>query len=194
MDPAPALYWPWSQRYGPLPFEVNSDVPPARQVTAVRETLEKLNGRVPVKVQLMQDRIRRSLLPSRIATALLGIIGALGLILAAIGIYGVMAYSVGERVAEIGVRLALGATRTQVLQMILADAIWLVSVGLLLGSGLAMIVTRMLSGVLAAGLSANDPLSIGAVALLLSAIGMIAALLPAWRASLVDPTVALRYE
>ncbi len=193
-DPAPALYWPWSQRYGPLVLEVNSDVPPTGQETAVQQTLEKLNGHVPIKVQLMQDRIGRSLLPSRIATALLGIIGALGLILAAIGIYGVMAYSVGQRVAEIGVRLALGATRRQVLQMILTDAFWLVFVGLLLGSGLAMIVTRMLSGVLAAGLSVSDPLSIGAVALLLSAIGLIAALLPAWRASLVDPTVALRYE
>ncbi len=193
-DSAAALYWPWSQRYRPLVLQINSDRALAPQIPAVREALTRLDRHVPVKIELMQDRIARALLPSQIATALLGTIGTLGLILAAIGIYGVTAYSVGQRVAEIGVRLAIGATRQQVLKMILTDAFVLASIGVALGLALAMLVTRMLAGVLAAGLSATDPISIGGVAALLTVIALLAALIPAWRASRIDPTVALRYE
>jgi putative ABC transport system permease protein len=153
-----------------------------------------LDPHVPVKLQLMQERLAGALLPSRIASALLGIIGSLGLLLAAIGIYGVMAYSVSQRTAEIGLRMAIGATRMQVQQMILRDAFLLVSAGMALGLAMAMLVTRMLSGVLAAGISAVDPLSFGPVGVLLATIALFAALIPAWRASHVDPVVALRHE
>ena len=193
-EPTAALYWPWSQQYGPLILQINSDTSSAGDLTEVREALTMLDPRVPVKLQSMQERLTGALLPSRIASALLGTIGSLGLLLAAIGIYGVMAYSVSRRTAEIGMRLAIGATRVQVLQMILRDALLLVSAGMGLGLAMAMLVTQMLVGVLSAGMSAIDPLSFGWVGVLLSAVALIAALIPAWRASRVDPIVALRYE
>jgi putative ABC transport system permease protein len=189
-----ALYWPWSQQYSPLVLQINSHASLAGDLTAVREALTRLDPHVPVKLQLMQERLARALLPSRVASALLGTIGSLGLLLAAVGIYGVMAYSVSRRTAEIGMRLAIGATRIQVLQMILRDAFLLVSTGMALGLAMAMLVTQMLAGVLAAGMSAIDSFSLGSVGVLLSAIALIAALIPAWRASHVDPVVALRYE
>jgi predicted permease len=193
-EPTAALYWPWSQRYSPLVLQISSDAPLAGNLTAVGEVLTRLDPHVPVKLQLMQERLAGALLPSRIASALLGIIGSLGLLLAAIGIYGVMAYSVSQRTAEIGLRMAIGATRMQVQQMILRDAFLLVSAGMALGLAMAMLVTRMLSGVLAAGISAVDPLSFGPVGVLLATIALFAALIPAWRASHVDPVVALRHE
>lgn len=193
-EPTAALYWPWSQQYSPLVLLINSSAPLAANMIAVTEALTRMDPRVPLKVQLMQERLAGTLLPNQIASALLGIMGALGLLLASIGIYGVMAYSVSQRTAEIGMRLAIGAPRPQVLRMILRDAFLLVFTGMAVGLAIAMVVTRMLSGVLAAGISAIDPLSLGSVGILLSAISLIAAFIPAWRASRVDPVVALRYE
>jgi ABC-type antimicrobial peptide transport system permease subunit len=142
----------------------------------------------------MEERLTGALLPSRVASALLGTIGFLGLLLAAVGIYGIMAYSVSRRTAEIGLRLAIGATRIQVMRMILIDAFRLVSAGMALGGAIALIVTRLLAGVLASGLSAIDPVSFGSVGALLSVIALIGGFVPAWLASRVDPVVALRYE
>lgn len=192
-DPMPALYWPWTQQHGPLTLLIQSDSPQSNQL-AVRNALAQVGGQVPVKLQLMEERIAGALLPSRIASGLLGAIGTLGLILAAVGIYGVMAYSVGQRSGEIGLRLALGATPMQVLQMTLRDALKLAFVGLLLGLGFALVATRLLSGILASGVSVIDPLSLGSVGVLLSLTALCAALLPSWRASRVDPAVALRSE
>ncbi len=192
-DPTPALYWPWTQKYAPLTILIRSDGSQSNQL-AVRQALATLDGHVPIKLQLMEERIAGALLPSRIASGLLGAIGTLGLILAAVGIYGVMAYNVSQRVGEIGLRLALGATRVQVLQMILRDALRLAFIGLLIGLGLSLLATRMISGILAAGISAIDPLSLGSVGVLLSMTALFAALLPSWRASRVDPAAALRSE
>jgi predicted permease len=193
-QPTPAMYRPWSQQSGPLVFLVNSDAPLPGVMAAVAEALARLDPLVPVKLQLMQERIAGALFPSRIASALLGTIGFLGLLLAAVGIYGVMAYSVSRRTPEIGLRVAIGATRLQILKMILLDAFLLVFTGMLFGGGLAVLVTRLLAGVLASGISAMDPLSFGSAGILLSAIAFLGALIPAWRASRVDPIVALRYE
>jgi putative ABC transport system permease protein len=192
-DPMPALYWPWTQQYAPLTLLIQSDSPQSSQL-AVRNALARIGGQAPIKLQLMEERIAGALLPTRIASGLLGVIGTLGLILAAVGIYGVMAYSVGQRSGEIGLRLALGATPMQVLQMTLRDALRLAFIGLLLGLGLALLATRLLSGILASGMSAIDPLSLGSVGVLLSLTALCAALVPSWRAARVDPAVALRSE
>ena len=193
-EPAPALYRPYLQQHGPLVLEVSTDSEPASAMIAVREALAHLDRHVPVKLQLMQERLAGALLPSRIASVLLGTIGALGLLLAAIGVYGVMAYSVNRRTTEIGIRLALGAARIQVLNMILRDAFWLVSVGMALGIGMALLITQPLAMLLSAGMRVTDPFSFGAVAVVLSIIALIAALIPALRASRIDPMVALRSE
>lgn len=175
-------------------LEVSADTGLASVLAAARETLGRLDPHTPVKLQLMQERLAGALLPSRIASILLGTIGSLGLLLAAIGIYGIMAFSVSRRTAEIGMRLALGATQRQVLQMILLDALGLASVGMATGLVMALLFTRPLAGLLSAGMSVTDPFSFGAVGVVLSIVALIAAAIPAWKASHVDPIVALRYE
>lgn len=193
-DPTPALYWPYSQEYRPLVLEVSLDTGLASALTPVRETLGRLDPHTPVKLQLVQERLAGALLPSRIASALLTTIGSLGLSLAAIGIYGIMAFSVSRRTAEIGMRLALGATQRQVLQMILRDALGLASVGMATGLVMALLFTRPLAGLLSAGMIVTDAFSFLAVGVVLSIVALIAAAIPAWRASQVDPILALRYQ
>jgi predicted permease len=193
-EPTPALYRPYSQEYGPLVLEVSTNMSPAGAMTAVREALTHLDPHAPIKLRLMRDRLAGALLPSQIALVLLGAIGSLGLVLAATGIYGVMAYSVSRRTPEIGVRLALGATRMRILRMILRDALLMVSLAMAFGLTLALLIAQPLALLLAAGVSVIDPFSYGAVGVVLGIIALIAALIPAWRASRVDPMGALRYE
>jgi putative ABC transport system permease protein len=193
-DPAPALYWPYSQHYGSLVLEVSVESKPATSLSAVRDTLSRLDPTVPVKFELMKDRLAGALLPSRIASILFGILGSLGLILAAIGIYGLMAFNVTRRTAEIGVRLALGATQAKVLRMILREALTLACTGIAAGLIMGLFVAQPLAGLLSAGMNATDPFSFAAVGLTLGIIALIAAVIPAWRASHLDPTSALRYE
>jgi predicted permease len=192
--PTPALYWPSSQQYRPLVIQVSTQAPASGDVTAIRETLTRLDPHIPVKLRLMQEQLAGALLPSRIASVLLGAIGSLGLLLAMIGLYGVMAYSVSRRTAEIGMRLALGATRMQVLQMVLRDASRMVSTGMALGLLMALLIIQPLAALLSSGMSVIDPISFASVGAVLSIIGLLAAFIPAWGASRVDPIVALRSE
>jgi putative ABC transport system permease protein len=134
------------------------------------------------------------LLPGRMASVLLGTIGALGMLLAAIGIYGAMAFNVSRRTAEIGMRLALGATQRDVLRLILRDAFGLALLGMATGFLMARLFTRPLAGLLSTGMSVTDPLSFGGVGAVLIAVALAAAATPAWRASHIDPMVALRHE
>jgi putative ABC transport system permease protein len=121
------------------------------------------------------------------------VFGALALFLAAIGLYGVMAYSVRQRTQEIGVRLALGAQTSDVLQLVTEQGMRLIAIGLGLGSVAAFFLTKLLEGNLA-GVSVHDPWSFGIVALVLAAVGLLASYLPARRATRVNPIEALRYE
>jgi ABC-type antimicrobial peptide transport system permease subunit len=125
---------------------------------------------------------------------LLSGIGALGLLLAAIGIYGVMAYSVARRTAEIGIRMALGGTKTQVLRLILKDATKLVCIGTVVGSMLALFVVQALAEALPAGMKVVDPLSFATVGGILAIVALMAAFVPAWKGSQLDPNIALRSE
>jgi putative ABC transport system permease protein len=129
--------------------------------------------------------------PARLAAILLGAIGLLALTLAIVGLYGVMAYSVAQRTREIGLRMALGADRRQVLGMVLGQAMLLVAIGLIIGVAGA----RALAGVVARllfGMSPADPVTFGFVCVILSAVGLLASCVPAWRASRLDPLRALR--
>jgi putative ABC transport system permease protein len=124
---------------------------------------------------------------------LLGIFGAIAAVLAAIGIYGVMAYSVAERTREIGIRMALGASANDIFRLVVLHAAVLLAIGLTLGLAGSFALTRYLASALYE-VKANDPSTFAAVSLLLSVVAVIACLIPARRAVSVNPTVALRYE
>ncbi|HEY4219367.1 MAG TPA: ABC transporter permease [Gemmatimonadaceae bacterium] len=141
----------------------------------------------------LDDAVGEAVARPRLLTLLLGLFGAMGLVLGALGIYGVLAYLVTQRTREIGVRLALGAQRRNVLTMVLGSGLRLAAIGVVIGIAGALALTRLMSGVLY-GVSATDPLTFGMVGLVLLGVAAIASGVPAWRAMRVDPVEALRSE
>jgi predicted permease len=192
----PYIYRPLMQSYEPRMTLVvrTSAADPHALVGAVREQLRGLERNLPVAdVRTLEEQFDLSLLPARVAAWTLGGFGLLALALAAIGIYGVVSYTAAQRTREIGVRMALGARRRDVLRLILGEGMSMVGVGLGLGLLLSFAVTRVLGGFLY-GVSASDPLTFVGVPALLGAIALTAGYLPARRAAKIDPMVALRYE
>ena len=138
----------------------------------------------------MEERLRESLATSKFNTLLLTLLGAIGVVLAAVGIYGVIAYFVTRRTQEIGVRMALGATRRDVVALVVKQAAWPVAAGIVLGIVISAALTRVLSGQLF-GVKPHDPATFALVAIGLAAVALVASLVPARRAASVDPTRAL---
>jgi putative ABC transport system permease protein len=124
---------------------------------------------------------------------LLAIFAGVALVLAAVGIYGVMSYSVAQQTREIGIRMALGAQRSDVLKMTIKQGLKLVSLGLIIGLGAAFVLTRVMTTLLF-GISATDPLTFATISLVLLAVALLASYIPSVRAMRVDPMVALRYQ
>jgi predicted permease len=145
------------------------------------------------RVRTLEEQIRSGLLEERLIVQLTSAFGALALLLAAVGLYGVMSYAVARRTAEFGVRMALGARRREVLWMMIRESALIVVAGLACGVPLMLAATRLVNGMLF-GVSAADPLAIAAATATLTVVALLAAALPALRASRVDPIVALRYE
>jgi putative ABC transport system permease protein len=141
----------------------------------------------------MNAVVAKTLSPQRFNLVLLGIFAAVALILAAIGIYGVIAYSVTQRTHEIGVRVAVGAQPHHVIELVLGESGRLVAAGTLIGLAAAVILSRFMSSMLF-GVTARDPLTFVAVAALLAAVALVASYIPARRALRVDPMIALRHE
>jgi ABC-type antimicrobial peptide transport system permease subunit len=163
-------------------------------VAPVGRVLRGIEPAAGVEVATLSSSIGLAFLPSRVGAVLLGSMGVLGLLLAAVGLYGMMAYSVARRVQEIGVRLALGATRGDIARMILRESAILVGIGLAIGLAAALLVMRPLAMFLVPGLTTSDPATLLAVVAVLMATGLAASWGPARRATAVDPTTALRCE
>jgi predicted permease len=167
---------------------------PALLATAVRETLRSVIGKDhPILMETMETRLADSILPQRFQTALIASFSVVGLVLAAVGIYGVVSYSVARRVREFGVRIAIGARRADILRLVVRQALPVVAVGLGLGLIAAMILTRVLRAFLYA-VEPLDPATFAGVSIFLGAVALVASYLPARRAARVDPMAALRYE
>jgi len=193
--PHPYIYQPLLQSYDPnMTLLVRTTGEPRSVAPSVREQIRALDPNLPVAdVKTLQDQVDLSLFPSRVAAWTLGGFGVLALLLAAIGIYGVVSYSVAQRTREIGVRMALGAKEKDVLRLVLGEGLFVILLGLGLGLLIAFAATRVIAGFLY-GIAAADPLTFVGVPLLLGSIALVACYVPARRATKVDPLVALRYE
>jgi putative ABC transport system permease protein len=195
-DPHSEIYQLLGQAQWPSMFvairSATSD--PTSVTSAAQNVVWSVNKDVPlVNVRTMQEVIANSVQPRRFSMLLLTIFAAVAMLLAAVGLYGVMSYSVAQRTKEIGVRMALGARRPDVLALIVKQGMALVLMGIAAGTILALGMTRLISGMLF-GITASDPLTFVAVAALLGGVAFFANYLPARRAASVDPMVALRYE
>jgi putative ABC transport system permease protein len=194
-DAGPEIYVAYSQfAIGAVPLVVRTQQEPQALISAVRREIQTIDREVAIgRVRTMTQLLAATGAERRFALLLLGIFAALALLLATIGIYGVMAYAVAARTHELGIRLALGAQPRDVLRLVLKDGLALALLGTGLGLLAALALTRLMSGLLF-GVSATDPLTFGALALLLSGVALAACWLPARRAMKIDPLVALRYE
>jgi putative ABC transport system permease protein len=173
---------------------VRTSLPPAAAGRQIRDAVMAVDPEQPVfGMMTMDERIARSLGEQRAPTMLLSMFSVVAVLLAVVGIYGVLSYSVGQRTTELGVRMALGAETGNVLALVLGQGAWLIGTGLVIGVLTALMLARFL-GSLLFGTSMFDPLTYGLVALLLVAVGIAACTLPAWRATRISPVSALRHE
>lgn len=194
-DPTPAFYLPLLQHYSPnVTLHVRTAGDPASVLPIVRTTVQEFDRQLPlVQVQTITQVLDQALWAARFGASLLLVFGLLALTIAAIGIYGVMSYNVRQRQQEMGIRIALGAQKRDVLRLVLGQGLWLAGIGSLVGLVLAYLMARGISALLF-GVHALDPLTFTGVPLLLIAVAILACYLPARRATRVDPIVALRYE
>jgi putative ABC transport system permease protein len=191
----PEIYMTMAQ--APWPFmslAVRTSGDPMQMLAQVREQVLAVDKDQPVtNIRTMERLMARSVAPRRFNLLLLGMFALVGLALAAVGLYGVMSYTVMQRTREIGVRMALGAQRVDVLRLVIGEGLKLAFIGALLGLGGALALTRLLKTLLF-GVSATDPLTFMVIAAVLITVALLAALVPARRAASMDPLVALRVE
>ena len=193
--PEPTMYLPYAQR--PIVeayFVVRTRHSPLAAVPEVRDAMRQVGPDVAIaRVRTMEQVLSASMTNWRFRTILLALFGALAVFIAAIGIYGVISYSVAQRTHEIGVRMALGARRTDVLKLVIGHGFTLTLTGVAIGIIGALTLTRFLSNLLY-GVKPSDPITFIAVSVILTAVALLASYIPARRATKVDPMVALRYE
>ncbi|MCA1568366.1 MAG: ABC transporter permease [Acidobacteria bacterium] len=195
-DPKPQMYISYMQAgfFAPRHLVVSTAVEPLSLAAAARRTIWEIDKDQPVSnIRTMENVLSDSIARQRFSMLLLGIFAAVALVLAAVGIYGVMSYSVAQRTREIGIRMALGARRGDVLMLTVGGGLKLVLIGVAIGLVAAFILTRVMSSLLF-GVSATDPSTFIIISLVLVSVAALASYIPARRATKVDPMVALRYE
>jgi macrolide transport system ATP-binding/permease protein len=193
--PQPFLYLPLLQDYrSNMILVARTTIEPEKMFQSVRTEVAALDPQIPIfNVQTFEEHVGISLYLQRMAATLLSIFGLLALSLAAIGLYGVMAYSVSQRTRELGIRVSVGAERRDIFKLILGQGLAISVVGLLAGLVAALAVTRLTAKLLY-GISATDPVTFIVIALLLLCVTLLACYFPARRATKVDPMTALRFE
>jgi putative ABC transport system permease protein len=192
----PQMYLIYAQAdfFAPRDLVVKTDVDPASLAATVRRAVWEIDKDQPVSnISTMDEILSESVTSQRFSMLLLAIFAGLAMVLAAVGIYGVMSYSVAQRRGEIGIRMALGAQKVDVLKLTVGEGLKLVVIGIGVGLIGAFLLTRLMSSLLF-GITATDPLTFAAISLVLVAVALIASYVPARRATKVDPLVALRYE
>jgi putative ABC transport system permease protein len=194
-DPRPTMYMPHLQRpTGGMTIVLRTNGDPASLSQVARTEIHSVDPSIPVtNIRTMNEVFASSIAQQRFAMLLVGLFGVLALVLATIGIYGVMSYSVTQRTHEIGLRMALGAQRTDVLRLILQHGILVSLLGVVVGVAASFGLTRVMASLLFE-VTPTDTMIFAAVAFGILAIGAMATYLPAWRATRVDPLLALRYE
>ena len=195
-DPYPGMFLPYSQYQAsvPLVFVIRSANDPGAVAAAVRQELRFVDSQLPIyDVKTMDQVLYTVTARPRFLTFLLVVFAGVAVVLAAIGIYGIMSYTVAQGTREIGIRAALGAQRRDLLQMVLSKGLKLTLIGILLGVAGAFGLTRLMSNLLF-GVSATDPLTFAGVTALLVIVALVASYLPARRATKIDPLLALRHE
>jgi putative ABC transport system permease protein len=193
---SPVMYFPWSQMQDPWPeaeMMIRSNLDLTSLTASVTQVIRDVSPSIDVDFRVFKTQIRESLVQDRLMALLSGFYGFLAALLAAIGLYGVVSYLVVQRTNEIGVRMALGAQRGDVLSMVLREGFLVTLVGLAAGTGLAMAAAQFAKSLLF-GLKPRDPLTFAIAIVMLSAVAGFATYLPAFRASKLDPMEALRYE
>lgn len=195
-DPKLQMYMSYRQLkfLAPNALVVRTSVDPMSLATPLRNAVWAVDKDQPVSnIRAMEEIVSAAMARQRFSTMLLGIFAALALVLAAVGIYGVMSYSVAQRTREIGIRLALGAQRRDVLRMTMGQGLRLVSIGVGIGLVAAFILTRVMASLLF-GVDATDPTTFVVIPLILMSVALLASYIPALRATKVDPMVALHHQ
>jgi len=192
----PFMYFPATQQEKPSPDDqilIRSSLPLASLMASLKQTIGDVNPGIDLDFKIFKTRIHDSLLQDQLMATLSGFFGFLAALLAAIGLYGVISYMVVQRTKEIGIRMAIGAERVDVLGLILREAGLLTVTGLVIGAGLALGAAQAAKSLLY-GLKPRDPITLVAAVVVLSAVAAFASFWPAYRASKLDPLIALRYE
>jgi len=178
----------------PLSWAIRTANDPAALTAAIQREILAVDGQLPVsKIRTMEQVVSESTARQNFNMMLLSIFAGMALLLAAIGIYGLMSYTVEQRTQEIGIRMALGAGRGDMLKLIVRQGMLLAGIGVVIGLAAAFGLTRLLASLLF-GVKTTDPMTYAAVALVLISVALLATYIPAWRATKIDPLIALRYE
>ncbi len=194
-DAGPMSYWPIAQLPYPfMTFVLRTRGDATGVATAVRNVIQTLDPQQPLgEARTLASLVGNSIARQRFNTLLLAIFAVVALLLSAVGIYGVMSYAVAQRIHEIGIRTALGATASDILRLMLKRGMTLTLLGVAAGLMSAFVLTRLLKNLLFS-VSATDPLTFAVIALLLALVALLACWIPARRATKVDPMIALRTE